>query len=97
MSTYVLLMKLTAKGIADIKSAPERIKAGIEAFEAVGGKVLSFYTLMGEYDYIAIGEAPSDDAAMVFLLGLGADGYVRTTSLKAFSAEQLAGFVSKLP
>ena len=97
MSTYVLMMKLTAKGITDIKNAPARLKEGIQAFEAMGGKMLSFYTVMGEYDYIAIGEAPSDEVAMTFLLGLGADGYVRTTSLKAFSPEQMAGFVSNLP
>jgi uncharacterized protein with GYD domain len=52
---------------------------------------------MGEYDYLGIAEAPSDEVAAAYLLGLGADGYVRTTTMKAFSMEQLAGLVKKLP
>jgi uncharacterized protein with GYD domain len=94
---YVMLMKLTDQGIKEVKHAPERIRQGIKAFEAAGGKVLGFYVVMGEYDYVAIGEAPSDEVALGFTLGLCAQGSVRTTSLKAFTPEQLAGIVSKLP
>ena len=97
MPTYVMLMKLTDQGIRDVKSAPGRVQQGIKAYEAVGGKLLAFYTVMGEYDYVAIGEAPSDEVALGFSLGLGAQGSVRTTTLKAFSPEQYAGVVSKLP
>ena len=95
--TYVMLMKLTEQGVKDIKHAPKRIEAGIKDFEAMGGKVLSFYSVMGEYDYVAIGEAPNDEVGMTFLLGLGALGNVRTTTLRAYSTEEFAGFVSKLP
>ena len=97
MPTYISLYQLTEQGITDIKNAPERIKEGIKAFEGMGGKVIGFYAVMGEYDYVAIGEAPSDEAAMTFALGLGAGGNVRTTTLKAFTAEEFAKFVEKLP
>jgi uncharacterized protein with GYD domain len=96
MPTYVMLMNLTDQGIKEVKGAPERIQQGIKAFEAMGGKVTAFYTVMGEYDYVAIGEAPSDEVALGFLLGLCSKGTVRTTTLKAFTAEQFAGVVSKL-
>lgn len=97
MSTYILLMSLTEQGIKSIKDAPARIEQGVKAFEAMGGRVIGFYTVMGEYDYVAIGEAPSDEVVMTFLLGLGALGNVRTTTLRAFTREELAEFVSKLP
>ena len=97
MATYVILMKLTEQGIKEVKSAPERIEQGLKAFEAMGGKLICFYSVMGEYDYVAIGEGPSDDMAMTFLLGLGSQGNVRTTTLKAFSREEFAGFIKKLP
>ena len=97
MPTYISLYQLTEQGITDVKSAPERIKEGIKAFEGMGGKVIGFYAVMGEYDYVAIGEAPSDGVAMTFALGLGAGGNVRTTTLKAFTAEEFAKFVDKLP
>ena len=96
MATYVMLMKLTDQGIKNIKEAPSRIEQGIKAFEAMGGKLHNFYIAMGEFDYVAIGEAPSDAVAMTFLLGLGAQGNVRTTTLKAFTREEFAGLVSKL-
>ncbi len=97
MATYVMLMKLTEQGIKDIKSAPGRIEEGIKGWEAMGGKLTGFYVVMGEYDYVAIGEAPSDEVAMTFLLRLGSLGSVRTTTLKAFTKEEFAEVVKKLP
>ncbi len=60
MPAFVLLMNLTAKGAADIKNMPQRIDANMKAFEAMGGRVLSFHVTMGPYDMVAVGEAPSD-------------------------------------
>ena len=97
MPTYIALYKLTDQGIREIKDAPRRIEEGIKGFEKMGGKVLGFYPVMGEYDYVSIGEAPNDEVAMTFMLALGAGGNVRTTTLKAFTREEFAGMVRKLP
>ena len=97
MTRAIILMKLTEQGIKDIKNAPRRIEEGIKGFEAMGGKVTDFYSVMGEYDYVAITEAPSDEVAMTFLLALGSLGNVRTTTLKAFTKEEFAQMVKKLP
>lgn len=97
MSKYILMMKLTDQGARDIKNAPARIDAGIKAWEALGGKVLGFYATTGEYDYMAIGEGPSDEAAVALALTLGEGGNVRTTTVKAFTAEEFAGIVKKVP
>ena len=97
MPTYITLYKLTAQGIKNIKGAPGRYQEGVKNFEAIGGKVIGFYATMGEYDYVGIGEAPSDEIAMTFALALGALGNVRTTTLKAFTTEEFANIVSKLP
>jgi len=97
MTRAIILMKLTEQGIKDIKNAPRRIEEGIKGFEAMGGKVTDFYSVMGEYDYVAITEAPSDEVAMTFLLALGSLGNIRTTTLKAFTREEFAQMVKKLP
>jgi uncharacterized protein with GYD domain len=97
MPTYILLMKLTDQGIKTIKDAPKRVEEGIKGFEKMGGKMLGFYLTTGEYDYVSIGEAPSDEVAVTFALALGSKGNVRTTSLKAFTKEEFAGMVKKLP
>jgi uncharacterized protein with GYD domain len=63
----------------------------------MGGKLLGFYLVMGEYDYVAIGEFPSDEAAATFQLGLAAQGNVTTKTLKAFTTEEFAKIVDALP
>lgn len=97
MPTYVALMKLTDQGAKDIKNAPKRGQEFIKGLEAMGGKLLAFYLTMGEYDYVGIAEAPSDEVALTFLAGLGAAGNVRTTTMKAFRMEEFSSLVSKLP
>jgi uncharacterized protein with GYD domain len=68
-----------------------------KSVEAAGGKMLGFYVTMGRYDYVAIAEGPSDQVALLQLLGLGMAGNVRTTTLKAFSMEEFAALLQKLP
>jgi uncharacterized protein with GYD domain len=97
VAIYISLMKLTDQGIKDIKNAPQRVAEAVKGLEAVGGKLIAFYTVMGDYDYVSIAEGPSDEVAMTYLLGLGAAGNARTTTLKAFTLEQLAAMVKQLP
>jgi uncharacterized protein with GYD domain len=97
MPTYITLYKFTDQGIKGIKDIPQRMEDAIKNYEAMGGKVIGIYTVMGEYDIIAIGEVPSDEVAMTFALALGSEGNVRTTTLKAFTKEQFAAMVKKLP
>ena len=97
MPMYITLFNITEQGMKNIKDAPKRIEEGIKAAESIGGKLIGFYATMGEYDYVSIGEAPSDEVHMTFLLGLAAQGYVRTKTLKAFTKEELGEMIAKLP
>lgn len=97
MPTYISLMKLTDEGMRNIKEAPQRVTNALKTLEAMGGKLIGMYSVMGDYDYVGIAEVPNDEVAMAFLLGLGAAGTVRTTTLKAFNMQELAAVVEKLP
>ena len=97
MPTYIVLMKLTEEGIKTIKKGAQRVKENAKIMEKMGGKMTAFYLTMGEYDYIAIGEAPNDETALTFLLGMGAQGFVKTTTLKAFTIEEFEKIVKPLP
>jgi len=97
MPHYIVLMNWTDQGIRTVKDSPSRIDEGIKSFEAAGGKIHAVYTVMGEYDLVAVAEAPSDEVAMTFLLSLGSQGNVRTTTLEAFSLEQFRELVGRLP
>jgi uncharacterized protein with GYD domain len=97
MATYVTLYNLTEQGIRNIKDAPQRIEDGIKAWEATGGRLIGFYSTMGEYDYVAISEAEDDEAASAFALALGAMGNVRTTTMRAHTVDEFARIVAKIP
>ena len=96
MPTYISLMKWTAKGIESLEDVPQRTEESIKLLEEMGGKLTGFYFVMGEYDMVGIAEAPSDEVAMAFLTALGAQGNVRTTTMRAFTAEEAAAIMEKL-
>jgi len=97
MPTYVTLFKMTEEGIKNIKDAPARTDEAIKTAESLGCKVIGVYAVMGEYDYVAIGEAPNDEAHMALVLAIGAQGNAKPTTLKAFTLEEFGEIINKLP
>ncbi|MFY9814318.1 MAG: GYD domain-containing protein [Dehalococcoidales bacterium] len=95
MVRKIMLMKLTDNGVKDIMNAPRQIEEAISTFGNMGGKMLCFYTVMGEYDYVAIAEAPDEEIAMAFIMGLNAGGNIRTTTSNAFTTKEFAAMVEK--
>ena len=96
MHTYIVLMRLTDQGIHAVQDSPDRIEAAINSLETLGGKVNGFYATLGEYDYVACVDAPNEAIVMRFLLGLGAAGDVRTTTMKALSKNEFEAIARKL-
>jgi len=97
MVTYILLMKLTDKGIVDMKNSPKRVADAMRLWESLGGHTIGVYMTMGDYDFVALGEGPDDQAAATFALALGAAGTVHTTSLKAFNLDEAKQIVAAMP
>ena len=92
----MLLMNLTEQGIKNIKDAPKRYEAAFKAWEKAGGKIIGFWIALGDYDYVSVGESPSDEAALAFTVGLSAQGNVRVKSVKLFSTQQFEGVLKML-
>ena len=88
MPTYISLVNLTEQGIKEVKNAPERLHAFDAAARDAGGKLIGFYLVMGQYDYIVITEAPDDQTAARLILGTIAQGSVRTQTMRAFPREE---------
>ena len=97
MPTFVVLGNLTEKGIKGLKAGSKRTKEVEDLIKSVGGKLLSFYYTFGKYDWIAIVEGPSLEAAMKGLFIFGLDGSSRTRTLVAMSAADVDKIVSELP
>ena len=97
MLTYITLFNLTDQEIKYNKNEPGHIEDIIKGAEAMGGKVLGVYSTKGEYNYVTIGEFPSDGAQLTFAVAHGSRGHVRSTTLKAFTKEEFAKVVEKVP
>ena len=96
MDTYVILGNYTQQGVEKIKESPDRIESGRKAFEAVGGKVIAWYLLMGRYDFMLVVQAPNPQAVASVLLSYGSGGNGRTETLRAFTEAEFKDIVASL-
>jgi len=97
MSTYVSLLRYTQQGIADVKNGPARLDAAKEAFRRAGAELKAFYLTMGQYDAVVILEAPDDVTAARLALSIGAQGNLRTETLRAYSEAEYRKLMTSLP
>jgi uncharacterized protein with GYD domain len=84
VTTYIMLANWTDQGARDARNSPRRLDTAKKALKDMGGEFKSFFMTMGEYDVIAVYEAPDDAVAARFTLQLGMLGNIRTHTLKAF-------------
>lgn len=96
MPTYIMLANWTEEGAQRVKDSPRRVDAARKALADMGGEFKSFYMTMGEYDLVAVYEAPDDAVAARFTLLLGQAGAVRTKTLKAFPEAAYRQIVASL-
>ena len=93
MPIYILLSKLTTEGRRTIKARPERIKEVNHEIEAFGAKVLEQYSVIGQYDFVNIVEAPSNEAIIKVSIELGSRGTVQITSMPALSIDNFISMI----
>src|SRR5882762_3621723 len=96
MVTYVVLAKFTDQGIRNAKETPKRAEAFKQLAKTFGVTVKDIFWTQGRYDTVTIFEAPDESSAMSLSLSLGGLGNIRTESLRAFSAADMATIVGKM-
>lgn len=90
MPTFVMLTNLTAEGVKTLKNNPGRVAEVNREVEALGAKVVAQYTTLGQYDFITVIEAPSEEAMARVSVEMGSRGTMTSQTLTALSAERLA-------
>lgn len=95
MPTYVSLVNWTEQGIKNYRDTVERAKAFSALVERSGGKVRELLWTVGTYDLLAVSSFPDDESGVAALLQLGSGGDVRTTTLRAFDAQEMSGIISR--
>jgi uncharacterized protein with GYD domain len=96
METYVMLLNFTDQGIRNVKDTTKRVDAIRELAKSVGVTVRDIYWTLGQYDIIAILDAPDEVAATALGLSIGKAGNVRTQTLRAFSQAEMGPILSKV-
>jgi uncharacterized protein with GYD domain len=79
-----MLLNWTDTGVRNVRESPKRLDAARKQLAEMGGAFKEFYLTMGEYDMVAVCEAPDDAVAARFALQMSATGNVRSHTLKAF-------------
>lgn len=96
MSTYVVLYKFTDQGAKNVKDTVQRASEARADNERRGFKVQGIYWTQGQYDMVAVVEAPDEQAMMAGLFNIASAGNVRSETLRAFTAEEMQAAIKKM-
>lgn len=96
MPTYIVLASFTEQGIKNVKDSPKRADAVKDLAKKSGATMKEIYWTLGQYDIVAVFEAPDDEAMTALGLNIGKAGNVRTQTLRAFSTEDMKGILGKV-
>ncbi len=84
-----MLTTLTDAGRRAIQEEPERLREINKEVEFAGVKILNQYALLGQYDFLNVLEAPSNEAIAKLAIRLSAKGTTQTLTLAAISIDDL--------
>ena len=90
MALYMAQFAYTAEALATLAKNPQDRSAPVKAVaEKLGGRLISFYYSFGEYDGVALYEAPDDTAASALALAAVSPGHLKAyKTTKLFTVEE---------
>jgi uncharacterized protein with GYD domain len=93
MAKYVILVNWTDQGVktaADTVSRSEQVR---EMGSELGATIETILWTMGRYDIVVVIDSPDNATAARFAAKVSALGNVRTETLPAFTADEVAAIV----
>jgi uncharacterized protein with GYD domain len=96
MATFITTIKFTEKGVQAIHDSPKRAAAFKAAAKKLGAKVKEIYWTLGENDGVIIFDAPDDQSATAVMLQVSSQGFVHTSTCRAFAATEMERIVGRL-
>jgi uncharacterized protein with GYD domain len=98
MATYIRLIRFSDQAMKDLKQLRDRIAAAKKAYRDAGAELKQVYLVMGQYDVVAVVEAPNDETLAKVALAQAALGAFRSTeTMRAFTEEEVAKIIAGLP
>lgn len=96
MALYITLNQFTDQGIRSFKDTAKRADAVRDMAKKFGVTVKELYWTLGGYDSVGVFDAPDEASMAALQASIGALGYIRTQTLRAFSQTDMTGILSKL-
>ncbi len=96
MQTYVSFATFTDQGIRDIKNTAKRAEAFKAAAKHFDCTVKELLYTQGQYDVVAIIEAPDEVSANALSLSIAKLGNVRSVTSRAFSVSEISKIVERV-
>ena len=93
MPIYVQLMKWTDQGRKNVETLPDRVATVQKRVEDMGVKIIGHYMTMGQYDQIAITEAPDDETVAKMALIIAGRGNAVSETLRGFTMDEVRKLV----
>lgn len=84
-----MLIDWTQQGVENFKDTVDRYEAARSQFEGMGVRFKDIYWTLGSHDIVSIVEAPDDETLAAALLRLASQGNLRTSTLRALSADEM--------
>ena len=97
MPRYVVLIDWTEQGVRNVKDTVDRYEAANTQLEGLGVRFEDTYWTLGNHDIVSIVDAPDDESLAAGLLAVAGAGNIRTTTLRAFTADEMRSVVGKVP
>jgi len=89
MPVYVMLTTLTDIGRKAVQDDPETLREINKEVEHMGVKIIDQFALLGQYDFVNILEAASNEAMAKLATRLSARGNFQTLTLAAITIDAL--------
>jgi uncharacterized protein with GYD domain len=94
MRTFILLSILSPQGLQTLRATPERLLEVNREVEAMGGRVIDQWALLGEYDFLSVIEAPDEASVSRLTVTLAARGSAHFETLPAIDVDEWLEIIS---
>jgi uncharacterized protein with GYD domain len=95
MASYILLATYTEQGLKTVKDTVKRASTVKELAKKAGIDMKDTYWTLGQFDVVAVFEAPNDEAMTAFALSIARQGNIKTQTLRAFSDKEMSDILAR--
>src|SRR4030042_869235 len=95
MPTYVVLYRFSDQGLKTVKDTVKRTAEVRRQNEQRGFKILGTYWTQGQYDLVAVVDAPDEQAMAAGLLNIAEAGNVHSETMRAFTDPEMESITKR--